>query len=173
LFWDKLLIKNGNYVTAKRREFIEFVNGRPKINDQEFSLVYDDSTISESRLEQYAQEEVYAATTLVGPHRDDMQFKISNAKKKNAKLRDLARFGSRGEQRMGVLWLKIAELEYIKQEAEEDPTLLLDDIFSELDHAHRDIVVKIAKQYQSVITTADPHYLGSLKSKSFLKLGKQ
>lgn len=162
LFWDKLLIKNGNYITDKRRELIAFINSNISLSTDNYSLVYDDSTISENRLEEYAQEEVYAATTLVGPHRDDFVFMIASAQKGNTKFqaRDLSRFGSRGEQRMGILWLKVAELEYIKEISGENPTLLLDDIFSELDHEHRDIVMDIAKKYQSLITTADPHYLG-------------
>ena len=41
--------------------------------------------------------------------------------------------GSRGEQRMAVLWLKTGEIKYLG----DDPILLLDDIFSELDQKHR------------------------------------
>ncbi|MEJ2441619.1 MAG: DNA replication and repair protein RecF, partial [Patescibacteria group bacterium] len=82
---------------------------------------------------------------------------------KNKKARELAKYGSRGEQRMGVLWLKLAELAYIKGETEEKPTLLLDDIFSELDQAHRKIVMKAVEDQQTVITTADPGFVKSLK----------
>jgi len=78
---------------------------------------------------------------------------------KSIKGRELARYGSRGEQRMGVLWLKLAELAFIEKVTEEKPTLLLDDIFSELDHEHRDIVFEAAKAQQTVITTAEPHYM--------------
>jgi len=160
LFWDKLLIKNGNFVSTKRREFIDFVNLKQSIDGQTFNLDYDASSISESRLEQYAREEVYAATTLVGPHRDDFVF-LSKEKKK--RQRELARFGSRGEQRMGVLWLKLAELNFVEERSSTMPTLLLDDIFSELDHEHRDVVARVASKYQSIITTADPHYVANLK----------
>jgi recombinational DNA repair ATPase RecF len=44
----------------------------------------------------------------------------------------------------------------------EKPTLLLDDIFSELDHEHRDVVMEIAKGQQTIITTADPHFVEHL-----------
>jgi DNA replication and repair protein RecF len=159
LFWNQLLIKNGDYLSAKREELIRFANSQPEFDGQEFQLEYDKSAISEARLEQYAEEEVAAATTLVGPHRDDFVFKIGK--------RDLARFGSRGEQRMAVLWLKMAELAFLSEahRAEGDleqhhPTLLLDDIFSELDHEHRKIVNDIIKKGgQVIITTADEHFL--------------
>ena len=61
---------------------------------------------------------------------------------------------------MGVLWLKLAELAYVEDQTDEKPTLLLDDIFSELDHEHREIVMEAAKGQQTIITTADPHYVG-------------
>lgn len=177
LFWDKLLIKNGDYISAKREEFIDFANASGILDNQEFSLVYDKSAISETRLEQYAEEEVAAATTLVGPHRDDFCFRL----KKNKRARDLSRYGSRGEQRMGVLWLKLAELAYIEQKSGEKPTLLLDDIFSELDHEHREVVMKVVKDQQTplrrgsagqaIITTADPHFVEGLNKVEKIELG--
>ena len=171
LFWDKLLIKNGDYISKVREEFIDFVNERPDFEGQDFSLEYDKSAISEARLEQYKEEEVAAATTLVGPHRDDFVIKLRTrmSKPKN-KERELARFGSRGEQRMGVLWLKLAELSFIEEKTQEKPTLLLDDIFSELDHEHRSIVMQASKGQQTIITTADPHFINHLKVDSIIDL---
>ena len=168
LFWDKLLIKNGDYISSKREEFIDYVNQTKGLKGISFCVYYDKSSISEARLEHYAQEEVAAATTLVGPHRDDFIFQVFEDGEKNK--RDLARFGSRGEQRMGVLWLKLAELSYIEKVTNEKPTLLLDDIFSELDHEHRDIVFEKSKDQQTIITTADPHYLEGLKGVVKIKL---
>lgn len=154
LFWNQLLIKNGDYLSIKRGEFIDFVNKTKQLQDISYSLEYDKSVISQSRLDQYSHEEVAAATTLVGPHRDDFVFKITRDE-----LRDLSKFGSRGEQRMGVLWLKLAELEFVENKSGERPTLLLDDILSELDHEHRDIVMKVANNQQTILTTADPHFV--------------
>jgi len=157
LFWNQLLIKAGNYISEKRREFIDYVNKQGKT-----TLDYDPSAISEGRLEQYKDEEVAAATTLVGPHRDDFVFFDGK--------RDLSKYGSRGEQRMAVLWLKLAELSFIEVKSGERPTLLLDDIFSELDHQHRDVVMEIAGKQQTVITTADEHFIKGLKPNDIIKL---
>ncbi len=162
VFWNQLLIKNGDYITQRRSEFIDFVNSQPAPGGQKLTLGYDRSVTSEGRLEQYAEEEVAAATTLVGPHRDDFVFMEG--------LRNLASYGSRGEQRMGVLWLKIAELNFIEERTSERPTLLLDDIFSELDHEHRDIVIALATRQQTVITTADKHFLKGLKAGDIINL---
>ena len=188
LYWDKLLIRHGEYLTDKREELIDYINKyqfplkdriRQKLdNKSNYQLVYDKSIISEGRLAQYADEEVAAATTLVGPHRDDFIFRIKEPALPNQgdskDDRDLARYGSRGEQRMGVLWLKLAELSYIESETDEKPILLLDDIFSELDHEHRDIVMDMVRgrmtsrgnfEGQVIITTADPHFVGKLEGK--------
>ncbi|KKU28744.1 MAG: replication and repair protein RecF protein [Candidatus Amesbacteria bacterium GW2011_GWA2_47_11b] len=139
-FWDKLLIKNGEYITLKRGEYLEGL------------AEYDKSVISEARLKQYEVEEVAAAATLVGPHRDDFVVNIDG--------RDVSKYGSRGEQRMAVLGLKEKEIEYLFFDSAQDsqqPLLLLDDILSELDHKHRDEVQKMVKDYpgQVIMTTVD------------------
>lgn len=155
LFWNKLLLKNGEVVTEKRRKFLEFVNQKLKDKKSDLQLYYDKSLISEARLKQYAVQEVGAAKTLVGPHRDDFMF-ITRRKGKLEK--DLSIYGSRGEQRMAVFEVKLAELEFADQaiEGEEDrPVLLLDDVFSELDREHRREVFELLEKQQTIITTSD------------------
>ncbi len=170
LFWNQLLIKAGGYITEKREEYIHFVNQYPMTNIQ-YQIEYDKSVISESRLEQYAAEEVGAKATLVGPHRDDFIIakypiiQLSPAKRDLAprdnypneanSSRELSKYGSRGEQRLAVLWMKLAELDYIEKECGERPILLLDDIFSELDEGHRRLVVDLVGKQQTVLTSAD------------------
>lgn len=146
LFWDQLLIKAGGYITDKRAAMIDFVN-QCQISNFKFQMKYDKSVISEERLEQYKDEEVAAKATLVGPHRDD--FTISKDNK------ELSKFGSRGEQRLAILWLKLAELAYIEEQTEERPILLFDDIFSELDEAHRKLVIGLIGRQQTIVTSAD------------------
>lgn len=150
IFWDQLLIKDGNYLSAVRSDFINEINESSKPFG-EFGLHYDASIISEARILQYETQEVAAAMTLVGPHRDDFQFL--------EKAKDLSAFGSRGEQRLAVLWLKLAELEFVAVRTKDRPILLLDDIFSELDHEHREEVVKVTAKQQTILTTTDKHFL--------------
>lgn len=150
-FWDKLLIKNGNYLTERREDFLKKANE----NGTRYAAVYDKSVISEGRLAQYEIEEVAAASTLVGPHRDDFNVEMQG--------KDVSKFGSRGEQRMAVVWLKKMESRYLTVGGEM-PVWLLDDIFSELDHRHREEIENeignlIANGGQVVMTTADEHML--------------
>ena len=145
-FWDKLLIENGNLITQKRQEFIDFLNQQP-VRFGQLQIHYDHSVVSTQRLAKYAQEEVAAANTLVGPHRDDFQVSLGE--------RNLHAFGSRGEQRTAVFSLKLGELEFLSQKIGQRPTLLLDDIFSELDHERRGHLLSVIPQQQTIITTAD------------------
>lgn len=147
-FWDKLLIENGEIITQKREEFLDFINQQPDYFGN-LNIQYDKSTISPQRLEKYAHEEVAAGMTLVGPHRDDFEVMMKKI--------SLHTFGSRGEQRTAVFSLKLGELEYITERTEERPILLLDDIFSELDHERRKRLLEVIPRQQTIMTTTDIH----------------
>ncbi|MCL5970480.1 MAG: DNA replication and repair protein RecF [Patescibacteria group bacterium] len=165
-YWDQLLIKNGSYLTKLRQEYLNFLNrsGTP-MDGNTFKIIYDHSLINSERLAQYASQEIMAATTLVGPHRDDFSIKIQSASgrtksKTQDNIRDLSIFGSRGEQRLGILWLKLGELAFIKEKSNgEEPILLLDDIFSEFDHHNRLLVFEHIGNQQTIITTTDIHLI--------------
>lgn len=156
-FWDKLLIQNGQIITAKREELINFINQQPDYFGELF-LAYDQSTISPRRLQKYAGQEVAAAQTLVGPHRDDFVVGLAH---QNGKIRNLHLYGSRGEQRTTVYCLKLAELEFIAQKTADRPLLLLDDIFSELDHQRRQRLLEVIPQQQTIITATDSSVVAS------------
>ncbi|OGG19118.1 hypothetical protein A3D78_04555 [Candidatus Gottesmanbacteria bacterium RIFCSPHIGHO2_02_FULL_39_14] len=159
LFWDQLLIRQGNYITKIREEYINFINDfkLPQMEDLgvKYQVFYDKSIISITRLDQYREAEIGASVTLIGPQRDDMIFRI----KKNEEYFDLSNYGSRGEQRLAVLWLKLAELAFIESKTSEEPVLLLDDIFSELDHEHREIIFGMIGNQQSIVTVTDRHLI--------------
>jgi len=172
LFWDQLLIREGNLITQARERFIEFVN-TTSLPEEELKLEYDRSVISEGRLEQYKEEEVMAATTLVGPHRDDTVFRSRKGRTGRASSTgwELSKFGSRGEQRMAVLWVKLAELDYIEKETGERPVLLLDDIFSELDTEHHKIVLDTVSRQQTILTTAERRDVDKWENVDIVELG--
>lgn len=155
-FWDQLVIKHGNGLTEKRRELVEEINTEAKMVEFGLRLEYETSTISEVRLAQYVREEVAAGYTLVGPHRDDFRIVKSNLERGiGRQSRDLAVYGSRGEQRMAVLELKLAMLRFMKMKTGERPILLLDDVFSELDDEHDRLVMGLVREQQTIITTTE------------------
>lgn len=147
LFWDQLLVKEGTYITEKREALLLAINNIPSLAGT-LRVEYDRSPISPERLAAYAEAEVAAGYTLVGPHKDD--FMVVDGDN-----RDLALYGSRGEQRMAVLWLKEAQLDYMDHLLGSRPLLLLDDILSELDQKHSVTVTQLAAKQQTVVTTTD------------------
>jgi len=150
-FWDQLLVKDGSYITQKREEFIGEVNKyqiSSSDSEDKFQMEYKMNVISLAALEQNLDKEIILGQTLAGPHRDDIKFEISES-------RDLSLYGSRGEQRLAILWLKLGELEFVSQKTGARPVLLLDDIFSELDEGHRELVLKVIPKQQTLITTTD------------------
>jgi DNA replication and repair protein RecF len=155
-YWDNLVIGNGNIISAKREEFINFLNASAK-GIFDFVAEYDKSTISAQRLLQYREEEVAAGVTLVGPHRDDFSVSMFNNSKNTT--HDVKFFGSRGQQRLAILQLKILELLFIEKILGERPILLLDDIFSELDEDHILLILEEIGKQQTIITTTHKEFI--------------
>lgn len=175
-YWNQVLIKTGNILTSGRKNFLDFLNlYSGSLNGNQFFVLYHQSIISEERLNHYSREEIASATTLVGPHRDDFKIRIKNqalpagppagrsdrqVSSIKYKEKDLHIFGSRGEQRLGVLWLKLGELAFLKEKSLGDsPVLLLDDIFSEFDHQNRQLIFEHLGNQQTIITTTDIHLI--------------
>jgi DNA replication and repair protein RecF len=100
-------------------------------------------------LEVNVVQEVQRGVTLIGPHRDDLRFLVSG--------RDVADYGSRGQQRTAVLALKLAEVEWMEVQSKERPVLLLDEVLAELDQTRRAYLLeRIGGADQSLLTGTDP-----------------
>ena len=156
-FWDERLLAHAKYISYKRQEFFEFLNfvepTFAKTSSQtakwlgDLSWVLKPSLVNEEKLSRNRGRDIAAGVTLSGPHRDDFQFVYRS--------KNLEFFGSRGEQRMAVLALKLAELEFYNVKCQTRPILALDDIFSELDWEHRKAVLSIVEKQQTIITAAE------------------
>jgi len=93
-------------------------------------------------------EELGRGMTLLGPHRDELGFRVNQV--------DLRVFGSRGQNRTAVLALKLAEVEWLRRRTGEDPVLLLDEVLAELDPERRqDLLARLRPAEQVVLTAAD------------------
>lgn len=149
-YWTDGVVREGRFISDKRKGFFDFINGLDKPLGN-FLFEYQPSEVTLERLEETNGREVAAATTLIGPHRDD--FVVLGVVEGFG--RDLSRFGSRGEQRTATLAFKLAQLEYMAKILGKRPILLLDDIFSELDLDHRAYVVEIVGKQQTIIATVE------------------
>ena len=169
-YWNGVLVECASVITPLRKQLLDFINTVtiPEEDHLSFQVEYDHSVMSAERLQKYFVEERAAGVTLVGPHRDDFFILMSERK---GKSKDLNRFGSRGEQRLGVLWLKLSELAYLEKINGTRPLLLLDDIFSELDENHRKLIHSILPHQQTIMTTTDIRFVNkNFKSLEMIEL---
>jgi DNA replication and repair protein RecF len=104
-----------------------------------------------AKIQERAIAEYHQGSTLVGPHRDEIEFTINQTSARQ--------YGSQGQQRTLVLALKLAELKLIEEVIGEPPLLLLDDVLAELDlHRQNQLLDAIQDRFQTLITTT---HLGS------------
>jgi len=145
VYWDENLLKSGEYIQEKRAAYIDTFSqvSFPK----EFTCTYQPSLLNAERLAQYQSRSIAAGHTLIGPHKDDFMIELEG--------RDVAAYGSRGQQRLAVLWLKMCERAFLLQTTQTLPVLLLDDIFSELDSDSQTLIFSLMSQGQTIITSAD------------------
>lgn len=107
-----------------------------------------------AKIEQRSVAELHQGTTLVGPHRDEVELTINQTPARQ--------YGSQGQQRTLVLALKLAELQLIEEVVGEPPLLLLDDVLAELDPSRQNqLLDAIQDRFQTLITTT---HLGSFDS---------
>jgi DNA replication and repair protein RecF len=96
-------------------------------------------------LERIRDRERAAGMSLVGPHRDDLTFLVDGI--------DMHVYGSRGQQRLAALSLKLAEMDLLTAHAGSRPILLLDDVLSELDLRKQSAVLQtVASGGQTLLT---------------------
>ena len=102
--------------------------------------------------------------TAFGPHRDDVDMLLCG--------RELRAFGSQGQLRTAVLSMKLGEIRLIETEMGEPPTLLLDDVFSELDVKRRAALTKSTEGVQTLLTCADRQDAADARADLFLRVSQ-
>jgi DNA replication and repair protein RecF len=170
-YWDQVLIKNDKIIHDFRTNFIRstnsFLSNHPDSQIKNISLNYHPSVLNEEKLKKNYSFDLHKGYTQAGLHRDDFDFD-NNIFPTNDK--NLAFWGSRGQQRLAVLALRLGQINFLEENYSDRPILLLDDIFSELDPEHRQLVVNVCQKYQTIFTAAEPESLEILSSAKLIKL---
>ncbi len=171
-FWDDRLIETGSAMILARslavnqlenhagRLHRRLTNGLEKFNIhyQPAIALEPSPELSEEAvraafrqsLQLARREEIARGVTVCGPHRDDLHFLCNNL--------DLGDFGSRGQVRTAMLSLKLAEVNWMKEQTGEWPVLLLDETLAELDlHRRADLQETLEECDQGILTTTDLH----------------
>ncbi|WP_308533902.1 DNA replication/repair protein RecF [uncultured Peptoniphilus sp.] len=162
--YDRELAKNGAKIVISRLKAIKKLNEYALIHYKNLTkgellkttylstvpLTNDEEELRKnlySYLKENQKKDLEKKFTCIGPHRDDIEFKIDGKNVKN--------FGSQGEQRSVVLALKLAECDLISSLSRNRPILLLDDVFSEIDNERSVYLLNSIKNRQTFITTTN------------------
>lgn len=169
--WDPQLVASGVKIIQKRQAAVQKFNMLANLMQRRISGNVENLQVgyvihgwpvdaSTNGLESWYNKElakkreldILRGTTSRGPHRDDLALTVNGI--------DLRTYGSQGQQRTGVLALKLAELEFLRSETGEYPVLLLDDVMSELDADRRQrLLAFICREHiQTLITATDGAY---------------
>ena len=164
ILWDEQLAAAGSRVTRRRARVLarlapiaQFwhkrisgdeqlqVNYLPNVEWTEDEPVKVQQAFLE-KIQERRMVEQYQGKTVVGTHRDEIEFTINQTPARY--------YGSQGQQRTLVLALKLAELKLIEEVVGEPPLLLLDDVLAELDpHRQKQLLEVIGDRFQTIITT--------------------
>lgn len=157
---DEKIIDLGLEIYECRKNYIEKVNKyiqkifRNFKNNDTLQIKYVSQFENKTKkdlvklFKKYREKEIVLGVSKIGIQKDDLEFLHND---KNAKD-----FSSQGTQKLIILAFKLAELEILKKEYYEEPILLLDDLFSELDIENQNKIIKFLKNdIQIFITTTD------------------
>jgi len=166
--WDDRFLECAIDLTLYRNNFISEIekylqNNYGKIvGESEIpSLKYDaaipyDVDISEEQQREKAyrafratfDSEIRYGTTMFGPHRDEVILFINDM--------EVRKYASQGQQKTFLVALKIAESQYLLEKRKEQPLILLDDLFGELDRERSRRVLELTTGMgQTFVTSAD------------------
>ena len=169
--WDEQIAESAAKITTKRIEATAKLNMLANLIERRISANVENLAISyeikgkgaenmtndlaswyNEMLAKNIDEDILRGATSLGPHHDDLVLEVNGI--------NLRSYGSQGQQRTGVLALKLAELEFIRSETGEYPVLLLDDVMSELDATRRrELMHFISRErIQTIVTATDEAY---------------
>ena len=170
--FEKEIAENGRKIIKFRKRYIEILNeflpnlynglsSGKEILETEY-ICNSKSEKLEENLKEARKEDMYSGVTSIGPHRDDLEFKINGISARS--------FASQGQKRSIALCLKLAEAEVLKKNVGEWPVILLDDVMSELDLARQNFVLNHIEGMQSFISCCDPSNVKQLKNGKIFRM---
>jgi DNA replication and repair protein RecF len=158
--WDAELARHGVALMADRAATVERLAPRFAAHAGELGLEGEvelryrprshasDAAALAAELAERVETDLERGFSGHGPHRDELVFRRAG--------RELRAFGSRGQQRLALLALLLAERAELAAEHGSPPLLLLDDVMSELDGTRRERLAELLRSGgQAVLTTTE------------------
>lgn len=123
-----------------------------------------------ARLAEVRIGEMERRLSLAGPQRDDVLVTLGDPSMGAAML-SARTYASQGDQRTAALALKLGEHDLLTDELGEEPILLLDDVFSELDPSRREwLRAAVSGPGQTLISSADSHPAETIEAARVLEV---
>ncbi len=170
-FWDDKFIEVATEIYRYRFKIITFLKTSIKTTLEYFSwkvnnieLIYitkvtEDNIVKDLRtyLTKNFDRDIIIWRTIIWPHIDDFEILIDDS--------PLVHFASRWETKSIILWLKLLEWIFIEKMTWNRPILLIDDLLSELDDSHKEMLLKKIEYYQTFISS-----IIKINSKNVIKI---
>ncbi len=158
--WDEQLLETGRSISTKRQEFLkEFIPIFQLFYDElgasgeSVNLIYKSQLIEgdfRSLLAVNMDRDKHLGYTSVGIHKDDLIFELN--------AYPIKKFGSQGQQKSYLIALRLAQYEWLKKHLNQNPLLLLDDIFDKLDNNRVEKLMQMVSNHsfgQVLVTDTD------------------
>ncbi|MFB6098018.1 MAG: DNA replication/repair protein RecF [Salinibacter sp.] len=165
--WTEELVTLGSRIVHRRRKFlraftddlqdayrrVEQVAERPTIEYDTIADFPPDATVEDvadafrEALDRKKGQERDRGTTLVGPQRDELIFRLDDL--------EVRRYGSQGQHRTFAMALKLAQYFFLRARSDTEPLLLLDDAFGKLDPERTEVFLNLLRSDavgQSLVT---------------------
>lgn len=176
--WNQRLLEIGAQIMRYRFEFSDqfldllgqiyakLIQSEEKLifrykSNVEFDRIDEVMARFEQSIEQSLKAELRSGISLVGPHRDDFIFEING--------NELKKYGSRGQHKTVLIALAIAEAQMLQAQLGEQPIVLIDDLFSEIDNDRAVKIIDHLRQAGQVFITATqiPVMIAATQTKYF------
>ena len=156
----ELLVKLSGSIISYRQMYVKDINDilnkitraltgeKGKFEIKYYPFVQYDANFNENAKKAFkrAEESDFKhKQTSIGIHREDISISLNG--------RDIAAFGSQGENRIAALALKLSPY-FLIDDNDKRPIIVLDDVMSELDKTHQERLIKFLRKFNQVFITA-------------------
>ena len=172
---DENLAEKIEYIVLSRIKYVDNVEKHAiKIqkslskDEENLKLKYSSDFLGKNKeeikkvLRESRENDFFRKTSNKGIGHDDILVFVND--------KEVATYGSQGQNRTALLSMKLAEFEILKEEKENIPIILLDDVFSELDRQRINFLIDYVSKYQVFITTTEIESIDNIENKEIFKI---
>ena len=144
--YRQMYVKDINDILIKITRALTGVEGKLEIIYKPFiEYTKDFQKDAMDAFKRAEERDLSSKATTIGIHREDFSISLNG--------RDIGKFGSQGENRIVALALKLSPY-FLIDDKDKRPVIVLDDVMSELDLAHRQRLIEFVKKFEQVFITA-------------------